>query len=350
MQFSPAGHHAGHQGRHGVGSRHGAGGPRQDVRRGQRAPRRSLNLVNNPGILKNKYAAIQAQENPASYNASLKLAMKEPITQWHIFEQTLKNITITLGQDVMPTFDSFLHMIEGAGKFLSKEGWARDALIYGGAGVFGASLAVKGYTDVTKVFRGVTSIGSKIFGVGGSTAGLDTAGVTMNTAADKMLIAADRMGVGGGGIPGGPRDPVTGAPVPVSPGSDVPKTIIPAMPGTYVNGVRAVDDIPGALGPGMAKALGVGRSGYLVYRVARDPKAFKQGPVQLVGTTTSTRISRTAASISPVRPLQYRCDVNGSGLPAGAHRRLPDRHGQQPPQRASGSPDPIHHVDPGPAG
>jgi len=291
-----------------------------------------LNLVNNPGILKNKYAAIQAQENPASYNASLKLAMKEPITQWHIFEQTLKNITITLGQDVMPTFDSFLHMIEGAGKFLSKEGWARDALIYGGAGVFGASLAVKGYTDVTKVFRGVTSIGSKIFGVGGSTAGLDTAGVTMNTAADKMLIAADRMGVGGGGIPGGPRDPVTGAPVPVSPGSDVPKTIIPAMPGTYVNGVRAVDDIPGALGPGMAKALGVAGLGYLVYRVARDPKAFNRGQYNWWDNNFNKDLANSGIHIASPAPFNTAATSMGqayqrartAGYPTGMVNNLPN--------------------------
>jgi len=237
-----------------------------------------LNLVNNPGILANKFKQIQAQENPQSYDASLKLAMKEPIVQWHIFENTLKNITITLGKEVTPAFVDFLHGIEGAAKFLSKEGWARDLLLGGSAGILGASILYKGGSEVTKVLRGVTSIGSKIFGVGGSTVGLDTAGVTMNTAADKMLIAADRMDVRGpgGGIPGAPGEKVPAVVPEGTPGSTIPKTVIPALPGTDVNGVRPVDDIPGSLG-GLSKLLGLGGAVYIGYRLYKNPKAFNTG-------------------------------------------------------------------------
>jgi hypothetical protein len=169
-----------------------------------------MQLVNEPGVLANRYATIPAGETPKSYQQKLSVAYAEPIVTFHKFEQQLENLTIRVGKDVTPALDHFMDALLKIGSWFSKNKWALDALgVAAGTLVAGAAV-VKTVSVAEKLGTGVVNIGKFLLtgswtsagtSLTGAGAKLTAAGVTLQTAGDRLLgVSGEGAAAGGMGL------------------------------------------------------------------------------------------------------------------------------------------------------
>ena len=159
-----------------------------------------MQVVNEPGVLANRYATIPAGETPKSYQQKLAVAFSEPIVVFHKFEQQLENLTIRVGKDVTPALDKFMNTLLKIGKWFGNNKGALDALgIAAGTLVAGAAV-VKTVSVATKMGTGVVNIGKFLLTGSWTSTGtsLTAAGLKLNAAGITLQAAADRLALGTG--------------------------------------------------------------------------------------------------------------------------------------------------------
>lgn len=113
-----------------------------------------MQLVNERGVYATKLSGIRGAETPTAYEKALKIAYNEPIRQWDIFWNKLKNLTIYVGQDITPAFDGLLHTLEGVGRWLGHNKWALKGLLGAAGAVFAGAAAIKTVEMVRQVYHG----------------------------------------------------------------------------------------------------------------------------------------------------------------------------------------------------
>jgi len=162
-----------------------------------------MQLVNEPGVLANRYATIPAGETAKSYAQKLSVAYAEPIVVWHRFEAQLQNLTIAIGKDVTPALDSFLGTLLKIGSWFGKNKWALETLGAAAGAIVAGAAIVKTVSVVEKLGTGVVNIGKYLLTGTTATGGasLTGAATALDAAAGSLQTAADMM-MGRGGVPG----------------------------------------------------------------------------------------------------------------------------------------------------
>jgi hypothetical protein len=160
-----------------------------------------MQLLNERGVYGTKLAQIAGSENPATYNAALKLAFAEPKVQLAMFGQAISNLTIAIGQDLTPDVVILSKALLSVGSWFGKNKWAVEALGIGAATIYGAAGVVKTVEVTSKIFSGIKSIAG-LTGTTGLTGvlGLNTAAVNANTLALGGKLPKSLPGVAG--VPG----------------------------------------------------------------------------------------------------------------------------------------------------
>jgi hypothetical protein len=156
-----------------------------------------MQLVNEPGVLANRYATIPAGETQKSYQQKLSVAYAEPIVTFHKFEQQLENLTIAIGKDVTPALDTFMNTLLKIGKWFSNNKWALESLGAAAGTLVAGAAVVKTVSVATKMGTGVINIGKFLLTGSWTSTGssLTAAGLKLNAAGITLQAAADRLGV-----------------------------------------------------------------------------------------------------------------------------------------------------------
>jgi hypothetical protein len=159
-----------------------------------------MQLVNEPGVLANRYATIPAGETQKSYQQKLSVAYAEPIVTFHKFEQQLENLTIAIGKDVTPALDTFMNTLLKIGKWFSNNKWALESLGAAAGTLVAGAAVVKTVSVATKMGTGVINIGKFLLTGSWTSTGtsLTAAGVKLNAAGITLQAAADRLSLGAG--------------------------------------------------------------------------------------------------------------------------------------------------------
>jgi len=145
-----------------------------------------MQLVNEPGVLANRYATIPAGETAKSYAQKLSVAYAEPIVVWHRFEAQLQNLTIAIGKDVTPALDSFLATLLKIGSWFGKNKWALEALGAAAGSIVAGAAIVKTISVGEKLIGGTINIGKYLL-TGTSAA---TSGTALTGAAAALKLSA----------------------------------------------------------------------------------------------------------------------------------------------------------------
>lgn len=114
-----------------------------------------MQLVLERGTLKNKETGNKRAETATAYEKALKIAMAQPMRQWDIFNNKLKNFSIVIGRDVTPAFDGFLHDMEHLGNWFGKNKWAMKDLGIVAGGLLGSAALFKMLQGGISLFHGV---------------------------------------------------------------------------------------------------------------------------------------------------------------------------------------------------
>lgn len=165
--------------------------------------------------LQSKITAIRGGQTGTAYERELRIAYAQPMRQWDIFYNKLKNLSIEVGRDVTPAFDGFLHTLEGLGRWFGANKWALDALGGAAGGVLGGAALIKLAQMGVGVAHGAQAFGrviihpiatvKSIISKSGAAAGLDGAAADLVRAAAALDEAAAVLKASGGkpGYPGG---------------------------------------------------------------------------------------------------------------------------------------------------
>jgi hypothetical protein len=160
-------------------------------------------LINERGTYNTKLGQIQGGENSTAYEKALKLAYAQPMRQWDIFVNKLKNLTITIGQDVTPKFDDFLHDLESLGNWFGKNKGDIKDLEHLGETLLGIATLVK----VTQGVAKLASLGGSVLRIAMNPSGalksmfgqngLTGAAVDLKGAAAALTESAGKLGIAG---------------------------------------------------------------------------------------------------------------------------------------------------------
>ena len=166
-----------------------------------------MQLVNERGVYGTKLAQVAGAQNPATYNKALNLAFSEPAVAMAKFGAALTNLTIQIGQDLMPAVQKVVNGLLDVGSWFSKNKTALYALLGGAGAIYAGAAVVKTVSVVAKVVGGVKTVFGAITGLTGTTGltgvlGLNTAAVNANTLALGGKLPSTVPGVVPGAVPG----------------------------------------------------------------------------------------------------------------------------------------------------
>jgi hypothetical protein len=115
------------------------------------------------------------------------------------FGAALDNLTIEIGQDLMPALQKVMGGLLDIGSWFGRNKNALYAVLGGAGALYAGAAVVKTVSVIAKVVGGVKTVFGAVTGTGSLTA----AGTTLTAAGTNLNLAAGKlMGTGGAGVPG----------------------------------------------------------------------------------------------------------------------------------------------------